>query len=169
MPLSANQCDPFTGLLILSVYIFLKANFRGLLSIYIMNNIGLFVWHLITCQTGRITILGRERKQDISPGSIWVNYRGSLHSLIVCDEEWRLIGKNKMREKGNCVVAINLQRSSRDSGLLQDDLKSTGMHTQLCSTLCDHMDCSPPVSSVHRISQARILWWVAISSFSSSS
>ena len=28
--------------------------------------------------------------------------------------------------------------------------------------LCDHMDCSPPGSSVHRILQARILEWVAI-------
>ena len=28
---------------------------------------------------------------------------------------------------------------------------------------CDPMDCSPPGSSVHRISQARILEWVAIS------
>ena len=30
-------------------------------------------------------------------------------------------------------------------------------------TLCDPMDWSPPGSSVHRISQARILEWVAIS------
>ena len=35
--------------------------------------------------------------------------------------------------------------------------------TQLCPTLCDPMDCSPPGSSVHRILQARILKWVAIS------
>ena len=34
---------------------------------------------------------------------------------------------------------------------------------QLCPTLCNHMDCSPPDSSVHEISQARILEWVAIS------
>ena len=30
-------------------------------------------------------------------------------------------------------------------------------------TLCDPMNCSPPGSSVHGISQARILGWVAIS------
>ena len=30
-------------------------------------------------------------------------------------------------------------------------------------TLCDPMDCSPPASSVHAISQARILEWVPIS------
>ena len=34
---------------------------------------------------------------------------------------------------------------------------------QLCPTLCDPMDCSPPDSSVHGILQARILEWVAIS------
>ena len=35
---------------------------------------------------------------------------------------------------------------------------------KLCLTLCDPMDCSPPSSSVHGISEARILEWVAISS-----
>ena len=33
---------------------------------------------------------------------------------------------------------------------------------QLCPTLCNPMDCSPPGSSVHGILQARILEWVAI-------
>ena len=32
---------------------------------------------------------------------------------------------------------------------------------QLCPTLCDPMDCSPPGSSVHGILQTRILQWVA--------
>jgi len=35
--------------------------------------------------------------------------------------------------------------------------------TQSCPTYCDPMDCSPPSSSVHAISQARLLEWVAIS------
>ena len=34
--------------------------------------------------------------------------------------------------------------------------------TQLCLTLYDPMDCSPPDSSVHGILQARILQWGAI-------
>ena len=34
---------------------------------------------------------------------------------------------------------------------------------QSCPTLCDPMDSSPPGFSVHRILQARILEWVAIS------
>ena len=33
---------------------------------------------------------------------------------------------------------------------------------QSCPTLCNAMDCSPPGSSVHGISQVRILEWVAI-------
>ena len=36
------------------------------------------------------------------------------------------------------------------------------VHAQSCLTLCDPMDCSPPGSFVHEISQARILEWVAI-------
>ena len=35
--------------------------------------------------------------------------------------------------------------------------------TQSCLTLCYPIDCSPPGSSVHGISQVRILVWVAIS------
>ena len=35
---------------------------------------------------------------------------------------------------------------------------------QVCSTLCDLMDCSPPGSSVHGVLQARILEWVAMPS-----
>ena len=41
------------------------------------------------------------------------------------------------------------------------------MHTkwlQLCPTLCDLRDCSPPGFSVHGILQARILEWVALTS-----
>ena len=38
-----------------------------------------------------------------------------------------------------------------------------GLVAQSCLTLCDPMDCSPPGSSVHRIPQARVLEWVAIS------
>ena len=41
--------------------------------------------------------------------------------------------------------------------------KSEVLVTQLSPTVCYSMDCTPPGSSVHRISQARILKWVAIS------
>ena len=41
--------------------------------------------------------------------------------------------------------------------------------SSVCLTVCDPMDCSPPGSSVHGTSQARILEWVAISSSKGSS
>ena len=34
---------------------------------------------------------------------------------------------------------------------------------QAYPTLCDPTDCGPPASSVHRVSQARVLEWVAVS------
>ena len=50
--------------------------------------------------------------------------------------------------------------------------KVSYMHVKLhqsCLTLCDAMDYSPPGPSVHRVLQARILEWVAISSSRGSS
>ena len=44
-------------------------------------------------------------------------------------------------------------------------VKSESEVTQSCPTLSDPMDCSPPGSSVHGIFQARVLEWVAITSW----
>ena len=41
-------------------------------------------------------------------------------------------------------------------------VKSESEVAQLCLTLWDPMDCSPPGSSAHGIFQARVLEWVAI-------
>ena len=41
-------------------------------------------------------------------------------------------------------------------------VKSESEVTQLCPTLSDPMDCSPPGSSVHGIFQARVLEWGAV-------
>ena len=41
-------------------------------------------------------------------------------------------------------------------------VKSESEVAQSCPTLCDHIDSSPPGSSVHGIFQARILEWGAI-------
>ena len=45
---------------------------------------------------------------------------------------------------------------------LSGDVLCWAQSTQSCLTLCDLMDCSPPGSSVHGVSQAIILEWVAI-------
>ena len=64
---------------------------------------------------------------------------------------------------------------SRDKGVYETEWKKTDRRSlgvlskaqrlcaQSCVTLCEPMDCSPPGSSVHGISQARILEGAAIS------
>ena len=50
----------------------------------------------------------------------------------------------------------------------QPESESESEVAQLCPTLSDPMDCSPPGSSIHGIFQARVLEWGAIA-FSSRS
>ena len=45
---------------------------------------------------------------------------------------------------------------------LERESESESEVAQLCPTLCDPMDCSPPGSSIHGIFQARVLEWGAI-------
>ena len=49
------------------------------------------------------------------------------------------------------------------------EVNSESEVAQTCLTLCDPIDSSPPGSSVHGIFQARVLEWVAVSSFRGSS
>ena len=56
---------------------------------------------------------------------------------------------------------VPVHSSSFHAGWNKDESESEV--TQLCPTLCDPMDCSLPGSSIHEISQAKILEWVAIS------
>ena len=51
---------------------------------------------------------------------------------------------------------------SREIQLCIKKLAAAAKSLQLCPTLCDLMDCSPPSYSVHGISQARILEWVVM-------
>ena len=51
----------------------------------------------------------------------------------------------------------------------REDRNHTKSPCSVTQSLCDPMDCSLPGSSVHGISQARILEWVAISSSRGSS
>ena len=53
--------------------------------------------------------------------------------------------------------------------LLDDEVPRVSLCAQSCSTLCSPLDCSPPGSFVHGISQARILEWIAIPFFMGSS
>ena len=71
----------------------------------------------------------------------------------------------------NLVWIINESYSQEAGrgGLSWGSKRVSNVHWQLhyicaqsCLTLCEPMDCSPLGSSVHGISQARILRWVAI-------
>ena len=53
--------------------------------------------------------------------------------------------------------------------IILDILNLIIFHARSCPTLCNPLGCNPPGSSVHGISQARILEWVAISSSRGSS
>ena len=61
-----------------------------------------------------------------------------------------------------CCLWIVTELCTYDACMLAKSL-------QLCPTLCDPMDCGLPGSSVHGISQTRILEWVATSFFRGSS
>ena len=74
------------------------------------------------------------------------------------------------------LLAINSMLVNQQSVLIETSLNKNAYKTRLCAklllscpTLCDPMDCSPPGSSVHRILQARILEWVAMTSSRGSS
>ena len=54
------------------------------------------------------------------------------------------------------------RKEPRDIASNPDSVYVCVLVAELCTTLCDLMDHSPPVSSVHGILQTRILQWVAI-------
>ena len=61
------------------------------------------------------------------------------------------------------MVALGFVSSTCQSTSKRCTVLRLRLDTQSCPTLCDPMDCSPPVSSAHGIFQARMLEWVAIS------
>ena len=73
----------------------------------------------------------------------------------------------KTIQSGRCFYFIhfinNLKLWQVKSTASERKVEKEKLVTQLCLTLCDPMDCSPPGSSIHGILQARVLEWVAIS------
>ena len=57
------------------------------------------------------------------------------------------------------LIILHTHTHSRDKDVL---VHVCMLSLQLCPTLCDPMDRSPPGLSVHGILQARILEWVAM-------
>ena len=79
---------------------------------------------------------------------------------------WGFLGElSGVNEIYRLVEVCHLLFNSTPSVLFSNGpAPSVCVLSQLCPTLCDPRNCSPPGSSVRRIFQARILEWVAISS-----
>ena len=66
-------------------------------------------------------------------------------------------GSGRSPEEGNCnPLQYSCLENPTERSLVGYSPRVCSV-TLLCSTLCNPMDCSPPGSSVHGISQARIL------------
>ena len=66
----------------------------------------------------------------------------------------------------NMSFVAHPKQTHSEKGILRNIIQPACLHAkllQLYLTLCNPMDYNPPGSSVHGISQARILEWVAIS------
>ena len=60
-------------------------------------------------------------------------------------------------EEGNSRKIVRVQNTVYSTYLAAEETVCACSDAQLCLTLCDLTDCSLPGSSVHGISQARIL------------
>ena len=85
-------------------------------------------------------------------------------------ESWNFPGKNTGVGCHFLLQGIfSAQKANPHLLHWQADSLPMSHQESLSRTLCYPMDCSPPGSSVHGISQARVLEWVAISSTRGSS
>ena len=99
----------------------------------------------------------------------WPKYWSFSFSIIPSKEHPGLISSHAQlfatpwTAAHQAPLSMGFSRQGYWSGLPFPSLMHESEVAQSCPTLCDPMDCSPPGSSVHGISQARILEWVAIS------
>ena len=57
---------------------------------------------------------------------------------------------------------LSYSAGSKPPQTLNHKTAAAAKSLQLCPTLCDPMDCSPPGSPIHGVFQARVLEWGAI-------
>ena len=72
-------------------------------------------------------------------------------------------GSSQPRDKPKSCLAGRFFTTTELTWTKPEKRKKEREVAQLCPTLCDPTDCSPPGSSVHGILQARMPEWVAIS------
>ena len=89
---------------------------------------------------------------------------GKAHPWTTCKNCTRQVADDYQQQDEHCAKAI-INHHGENEDAAQKITKKKNVHAQSPSlTLCDPMHCSLPSSSVHGISQARILKWAAISS-----
>ena len=129
----------------------------------------------------------KKKNQNITFGQIKILFLKISHlsgsPSLECQENdplsiWVLVERNLRELLAPCSLlafALSVDFTQPFSRLLLHSDWTFSAHTtvcfrlqlllcaQSCPTLCDHVNCSPPGSSVHEIFQARTLEWVAIS------
>ena len=102
-------------------------------------------WWIIGCLSVANSWKKAQRFKIQSSACLWGNQIGSIVGNETDNVNWDYIIKRfqcQAKGLGCCCVLYSV--------------------AQLCPTLCDPMDCSPPGSSVHGILQARILEWIFV-------
>ena len=121
-------------------------------------------WHHLTCEN-RMWALKLMGSRPTVQGRAQLWHIGMLPQLRAFLDQRLPTLDGTGRSWGYWGLLVTLIDANDDSTIIILCDKSL----QSCPTLCNPMDCSPPVSSVHRILQARILEWVTMPSSRGSS
>ena len=93
----------------------------------------------------------------------WIkSFNSSFSSEVILTPDRLPVVSVTIKKKVNYSLKQINENNTFTSEKLKINLKGACLVTQSCLILCDSMDCTIPGSSVHGISQARILEWVAI-------
>ena len=98
------------------------------------------------------------------PDAAWRQHRERRFGIGVGHPGDPLKLRSQTQISGLSAHTLDSQLLRREDSQGQFRKKVKVLVTQSCPTLCDSMDCSLPVSTVHGILQARILEWVAMPS-----
>ena len=105
-------------------------------------------------QAGPVRLEGVSKLELSSSGSLLLLLLSRISSVRLC--------ATPQTEAHQAPLSLGFSRQEHWSGLPFPSPMQESEVTQSCPTLCDPMDCSLPGSSVHGISQARVLGWGAI-------
>ena len=107
------------------------------------------------------------------PHQVWTFVNHPCKKKLCVRKKWilrflQILASNKIQTTSHCFSFKIFIMENSKTYTSKKKANSTHVYccyfvAQLCLTLCDPKDCSPPGSSVHGILQARILEWVAIS------